>query len=120
MSRACHICKKIVELVPHRAARSDYVCRPCYRQRHTEYMRRKRNSSPQPPRLPADLARTQMLARVQTRLLIRRGKMVRQPCEVCGATPAEAHHDDYGKPRDVRWLCPPHHREHHRKLRSAA
>lgn len=41
------------------------------------------------------------------------GRLVRQPCERCGAVPAHAHHDDHSKPLDVRWLCPPHHREHH-------
>jgi hypothetical protein len=41
---------------------------------------------------------------------IRRGQMVRQPCEVCGrADHVHAHHDDYEKKLDVRWLCPPHH-----------
>ena len=45
---------------------------------------------------------------------IRRGKMVRQPCEKCGATPSQAHHDDYSKPLQVRWLCRKHHSEEHR------
>ena len=40
--------------------------------------------------------------------------MTRQPCEVCGNAKAQAHHDDYGKPLDVRWLCTTHHAEWHR------
>jgi hypothetical protein len=44
---------------------------------------------------------------------VRDGRLLRKPCEVCGAR-AEAHHEDYSKPLDVRWLCLAHHREHHR------
>lgn len=41
---------------------------------------------------------------------IRSGRLVRGPCEKCGTTEAiHAHHDDYGKPLEVRWLCPAHH-----------
>jgi hypothetical protein len=36
------------------------------------------------------------------------------PCEVCKETNVDAHHDDYNKPLDVRWLCKKHHREHHK------
>lgn len=39
----------------------------------------------------------------------RRGKIVEQPCEVCGALNVHAHHEDYSKPLDVIWLCPKHH-----------
>jgi hypothetical protein len=42
------------------------------------------------------------------------GRLIPQPCEKCGATKVEAHHDDYSKRLDVRWLCRKHHREHHR------
>jgi hypothetical protein len=45
---------------------------------------------------------------------IRAGKLTRQPCEVCGCENAQAHHDDYGKPLDVRWLCTTHHAEWHK------
>jgi len=36
--------------------------------------------------------------------------------EVCGAENAQAHHDDYSRPLDVRWLCDTHHRQHHGEL----
>jgi hypothetical protein len=44
---------------------------------------------------------------------LKSGKLTRQPCEVCGNPKVEAHHDDYSKPLDVRWLCHKHHREVH-------
>lgn len=48
---------------------------------------------------------------------IRSGALVRKPCEVCGETDSQAHHDDYTKPLAVRWLCSTHHGEHHRVTR---
>lgn len=56
-------------------------------------------------------------AHVATAKAIRDGLLVRQPCEVCGVRPAEAHHDDYSNALDVRWLCDEHHRQHHREQR---
>lgn len=37
------------------------------------------------------------------------GRIVRQPCEMCGSEDVHAHHEDYSKPLNVRWLCPLHH-----------
>lgn len=48
-------------------------------------------------------------ARDQAYLAIRRGDLKRQPCEVCQSEKTDAHHDDYAKPFDVRWLCRKHH-----------
>src|ERR1700677_4257949 len=36
---------------------------------------------------------------------VRSGRLTPGPWERCGAARTEAHHDDYGKPLDVRWLC---------------
>ena len=45
---------------------------------------------------------------------IRDGKLFAQPCEVCGIdNGSHAHHDDYAKPLNVRWLCPEHHKQWH-------
>jgi len=45
---------------------------------------------------------------------IREGKLFPEPCEVCGGgRRTEAHHDDYAKPLNVRWLCAAHHKQWH-------
>lgn len=43
---------------------------------------------------------------------IRDGRLQRQPCEICGDA-AQAHHEDYSKPFEIRWLCFTHHRGEH-------
>jgi len=48
---------------------------------------------------------------------IRSGRITRMPCEICESLESQAHHDDYSKPLDVRWLCEEHHKEHHRKYK---
>lgn len=42
---------------------------------------------------------------------IRDGKVLRQPCQLCGNPKSQAHHEDYGKPFDVVWACFKCHRE---------
>jgi hypothetical protein len=44
---------------------------------------------------------------------IRGHKLFRMPCEVCGDTQSEAHHDDYKQPFFIKWLCQFHHRAEH-------
>jgi len=45
---------------------------------------------------------------------IRDGKITREPCEVCGEKKTEAHHHDYDKPLDVKWLCRKCHLDEHK------
>jgi hypothetical protein len=53
-------------------------------------------------------------ARVALNRAVMEGKVTKQPCH-CGNPKAEAHHDDYSKPLEVRWLCRKHHQEAHGK-----
>jgi hypothetical protein len=55
-------------------------------------------------------------AHVIVRGAMKRGDLVKPHAyESCGSTGAlEAHHDDYTKPLDVRWLCDLCHKEWHR------
>ncbi len=56
--------------------------------------------------------------RALTRSYIIAGKLIKKPCEICGSEEKiDAHHDDYAKPMDVRWLCKKHHREHHLSIK---
>jgi len=54
------------------------------------------------------------LARNAVSKKIKRGTMTRLPCEKCGDPKSQAHHDDYDKRFEVRWLCSKHHGEAHR------
>lgn len=44
------------------------------------------------------------------------GKLTRESCCICGDPQTEAHHDDYSKPLEVRWLCKKHHDAVHLEL----
>lgn len=44
---------------------------------------------------------------------LRDGKLTKGVCEVCESTNTVAHHDDYSKPLEVRWLCQAHHVQWH-------
>ena len=44
---------------------------------------------------------------------LRKGKITKQSCCVCGSIKSQAHHEDYSKPLDVIWVCALHHHEIH-------
>lgn len=52
---------------------------------------------------------------------VKAGKLVRpEQCPECGSDHhIQAHHDDYSKPLDVRWLCAQCHQRHHADQRAA-
>lgn len=53
-----------------------------------------------------------ILAHSEVAKALKWGWITKQNCH-CGEK-AEAHHDDYRKPLEVRWLCRKHHKETHR------
>lgn len=53
------------------------------------------------------------LAHLYVQAAKRAGVISPEPCEICGAEKAEAHHPDYDRPGDVQWLCRKHHQQLH-------
>lgn len=97
----CSKCNNMIE--PSRMGKQAY-CKSC----HAAYMRAtrpKHSELPEPARVKAN-------ARSYLHVYLKRGKILRQNCEICGSERSEAHHDDYSKPLQVVWLC----REHHLML----
>lgn len=51
-------------------------------------------------------------ANAKVRTELKAGRIIKQPCEVCGiAGYVETHHKDYTKPLEINWLCIKHHNE---------
>ena len=72
-------------------------------------MRQWRKSHPLNPE-----QRQKHYCRDYARVYRRRGKLERQPCQVCGNQNSQMHHDNYQEPLQVKWLCREHHLEFHR------
>lgn len=50
------------------------------------------------------------LSRSEVQRCIKNGSLVKESCEICGTTEnLEAHHEDYNKPLEIKWLCSIHH-----------
>jgi hypothetical protein len=87
-------------------------CRAC----HNAYQRERWSYASKSPE-----ARAKDVCRSHANVYQKRGKIIPQPCEVCGTTSmVQKHHADYSRPLDVEWLCVEHHRERHGKQSGAA
>lgn len=127
-TRSCPGCGVAIEVKPWRAKKHDYRCWRCQENPERRRARERKYSKlahVQEKHRRAALTRYHAKPHVREKHVvytavaraIRRGKLARQKCDVCGARPTEAHHDDYSKPLEIRWLCVACHAEHHRVLR---
>ncbi len=105
-----------------RPVRTGKMTREYYRAYALEYIERdgvRESLAARARRLRLDpIERYKAASRRVVRREIGAGRMVRGPCEVCSEFPTDAHHDDYDKPLEVRWLCRTHHNAHHRRQRA--
>lgn len=113
--KPCRTCGQSFDAKVWQVAKQDWECKPCRDSRRAPYWRKR---SAERLQRPGHRERQAIWNAVFH--AVERGDLVKQPCEVCGADHVEAHHDDYAKPLDVRWLCPTHHKAHHRNTGSAS
>ena len=50
-------------------------------------------------------ARRRANARSYAHVYIKRGKLKRQPCRICGSGKSQMHHENYDRPLEVDWMC---------------
>lgn len=100
----CSKCSK--PLQSNRIGKNRY-CLEC----HNEYMKETR---PKHSQLTDD-QRLKANARSYLHVYIKRGKIVKQPCKICGDINVQAHHNDHNKPLEVEWYCVKHHIDLHKK-----
>lgn len=108
LSAKCRDCQRAYDkeraMKPHRAAaRLQYSQTERGKEAHRRASRKSAILSPMKKK-----------ARSAVGNALRDGKLHRAPCEICSNPVAHAHHDDYSKPLDVRWLCTTHHAEWHK------
>lgn len=104
----CKECKRIYGKINRQHSRElQRITQPAWRKKNSrkvvEYFNQQRARNPQKVR-----------CRQIFRQEVKMGRIVPEPCEVCGAIPTEAHHPNYSKPFKVNWLCTTHHSEVHR------
>ena len=92
-------------------------CKTCTKLALNTYTRSEKGKAADKARRARD--KQKVYARDMMRCHVRRGHIIRGPCEVKGCKEeAQGHHEDYSKPFEVRWLCSEHHNDLHRKERN--
>ena len=99
--KECSKCNKEVE----QSREGQRYCKDCHNA-HARETRKKHKELTTLQKLKAN-------CRSYLNVYLKRGKVIKKPCEVCNSVEVEAHHNDYTKPLEVIWLCREHHLEKH-------
>jgi hypothetical protein len=122
MKKICSKCKKqkdISEFPKNKKTKLgiDSWCEICHRNIDKEYQRNKRKlglvNKTEEYRIWRKTHRKECNAEQLTNYYIRIGKIKKEKCKICKKKNAYAHHDNYDKPLEIRWMCPSCHKKFH-------
>lgn len=131
----CHQDKQLSDFYAHPAMADGHLnkCKVCARKDSCEHRSSNldsvraydRERSKHPDRLKAMTAqakkwrqedRRRMAAHNAVTRAVRKGDLVRSPCERCGRADSLGHHENYDRKLDVIWLCQPCHKKRHQEM----
>lgn len=120
------ICRKCLEdkVYPDEFAKDSWknVCRECYnlymKHIHREQSNKIYFTDPEKNREKCKRHYYRHIneyrVRAKTSWAIKTGRIIKEPCKVCGNEKVQAHHLDYNDPFNIVWLCRTHHKYFHR------
>lgn len=131
--RICNICKKEKNLSEFfsdssRSKGRSYRCKDCeriwrrekrqrnieiYKARDRRYLKNHRMEILSRRKTWYLKNKVKISAHLKVRNALFKGVLKRLPCDICGSEQVDAHHEDYSKPLEIRWLCRKHHMRHH-------
>lgn len=136
--KTCTVCKKekpLDEFYAHPRMADGRLnkCKECHKaairkkrsERIEHYRAYDRNRAKHPERIKHSVEQTRIWRQEDRRRMaahnavaraIRSGKLERKPCERCGSEKSYAHHEDYDRKLDVKWLCQPCHKQRHKEM----
>ena len=135
--KPCRKCRVLFHPKDWQINDSDFECLPCKRARQNalnendpnfRLKRKLRNSNPSvkayntayAQRRKADDPDYKFMrcAHRKVSTEIEANRLFRLPCEICGNEKSDAHHHDYSRPLEVKWLCRRHHAQSHAMIRA--
>lgn len=121
MKKLCCICKINIGVNKHGSGKICFDCSKIVYQKRKSYILKWHKENPDKVRAAKRkyskstrklTSKKQDKVRDMVRLAIKKGLLIRGCCAVCNKSDAQAHHDNYNKPFDIKWFCSKHHREY--------
>ena len=103
----------------HYKKKNRHFCKmECYSKFRKEFLPVEEQHAYKGGGMPVDEKQKRIRARSILNHAVRDGKIVRGVCESCGHKKSQAHHHDYNKPLEVKWLCVKCHFAEHKLIYS--